>query len=193
MGHELSGGRELPEGRELREVEARVERLIGELSEPPAVRRRAEELVRLLMHLYGAGLGRAVALLGPDEVARLASDDLVGSLLILHDLHPGSTRDRVTAALERVRPHLGSHAGGVELTAIEDGVVRLRLRLRGACGGCPSSTSTVRDAIETAVRAAAPEVTAIEVDGAVPGPALLQIGMRPPLTCPVTPQSGAGT
>ncbi|MFI0349444.1 NifU family protein [Actinomadura sp. 9N407] len=175
----------------LREVEARVERLVEELSDPPPVRHRAEELVRLLMHLYGEGLGRVVGLLAPDQVARLASDDLVGSLLILHDLHPDSTLERVGTALERIRPHLGSHAGGVELIGIEDGVVHLRLR--GACDGCPSSASTVRDAIETAVRAAAPEITAIEVENATPEPSLLQIGTRPPLTCPAPLRPGATT
>jgi Fe-S cluster biogenesis protein NfuA len=169
---------------DLRETEARVEHLIAELSEPPGVRRRAEELVRLLMELYGEGLGRIVDRLAPDVVARVAADDVVGSLLILHDLHPRSTLERVRDALERVRPYLGSHAGGVDLLSVDDGTVRLRLS--GTCDGCPSATRTARYAIERAVLAAAPEVVGINVVNLTPpqpaGP--LQIQARPPLECP---------
>jgi Fe-S cluster biogenesis protein NfuA len=112
---------------------------------------------------------------------RLLADPLVESLLLLHDLHPLDTDTRVQRALDRVRPYLGSHAGGVEyLGTGPDGVARLRLE--GSCHGCPSSTVTVRLAIEGAVQDAAPEVTEVVVEGMTepPGPQLLQIGSRPP-------------
>ena len=51
---------------------------------------------------------------------RLADDELVGSLLVLHDLHPDDVTVRVQAALDRVRPYLGSHAGGVTLTGVDE-------------------------------------------------------------------------
>jgi len=78
-----------------------------------------------------------------------------------------------------VRPGLGAHAGDVDLLGIDDtpdGAV-LRLRLAGSCHGCPSSTVTVRDAIERSIRAAAPEVARLEVEGLETArePALLQI------------------
>src|SRR5262245_4051637 len=129
----------------LREVGTQIERLLAELGADadPSVQRRAEELVRLLVDFYGAALARVVELADPDLVGRLADDELVASLLIVHDLHPLDTRGRVEAALERVRPYLGSHAGGVELRGIDDrGVVHLALE--GTCNGCQSSTLTVR-------------------------------------------------
>ena len=86
---------------------------------------------------------------------------------------------RVQRALDRVRPYLGSHAGGVEYLGVPDGVARLRLE--GSCHGCPSSTATVQLAITGAVKDAAPEVTDVVVEGmtAPPEPQLLQIGRRP--------------
>ena len=82
---------------------------------------------------------------------RLLADPLVESLLLLHDLHPLDVDTRIQRALDRVRPYLGSHAAGVEYLGVgPDGVARLRLE--GSCHGCPSSTVTVRLAIEGAVR-----------------------------------------
>ncbi len=145
----------------------------------------AEELVRLLVGLYGEGLGHIVAALaergeaGASMLLALTEDPLVESLLLLHDLHPLSLDERVQRALDQVRPYLGSHAGGVQYLGVFEGVARLRLE--GSCHGCPSSTVTVKLAIEGAVLEAAPEVSEVVVEGmtTVPEPALLQIGRRP--------------
>jgi Fe-S cluster biogenesis protein NfuA len=174
---------------DLRRVESRIEELLAELGRQPGAAERADELVRLLIELYGEGLGRITGLLPAGELERLAEDDLVAGLLILHDLHPHSTIDRVHRALEGVRPYLGSHAGGVELLGLDDdGVVRLRLE--GTCDGCPSSAVTVKLAIERAIMTAAPEVTGVRVDNLEPEPALLQIQPRPPLECPAPVRDG---
>jgi Fe-S cluster biogenesis protein NfuA len=166
------------EGRDLREVGARIEELLGRLraTGDPATADTAEEVVRLVVELYGAGLERTVALAGPEVLERLVEDELVASLLVLHGLHPKDTETRVVEALDQVRPYLGSHAGGVELLGVgPDGVVHLRLQ--GSCDGCPSSTLTVKQAIERAIEAAAPEVTAVEVENLTRErePRLLQI------------------
>jgi Fe-S cluster biogenesis protein NfuA/nitrite reductase/ring-hydroxylating ferredoxin subunit len=92
-----------------------------------------------------------------------AADDLVGSLLLLYGLHPLPIGTRVTKALEKVRPYLDSHGGNVELLAINDGVVHLRMQ--GSCKSCPSSSMTLKLAIEEAIYAAAPDVVAIEAEG----------------------------
>ena len=80
----------------------------------------AEELVRLLLGLYGDGLGHIMEALAAEGAAglkirdRLLADPLVESLLLLHDLHPLDVDARIQRALDRVRPYLGSHAGGVK-------------------------------------------------------------------------------
>ncbi|MET9294120.1 NifU family protein [Streptomyces sp. NPDC003077] len=163
---------------ELRRTEARVERLVAQLANPPRVGEKVEELVRLLMRLYGDGLARITALLPPDDLVKLAADDLVGSLLILHDLHPLGTEERVAQALDGIRPYLGARDGGVELVGV-DGAGVVRLRLRGA-GGCPSSAGTAEQVIERAVQAVAPEITGVRVERAAPEPPLLQIRSGPP-------------
>jgi Fe-S cluster biogenesis protein NfuA len=147
-------------------VGERIERILDEVARAdPVVREKTEELVHSLIELYGAGLARIVELADERQLRTLAEDELVKGLLILHDLHPASTVERITAALDEVRPYLGSHAGDVEMLGIdEEGV--LQLQLTGTCDGCPSSTVTAKHAIEKAVRAAAPELTGIEVQGA---------------------------
>jgi len=146
----------------------------------------ADELVRLLVGLYGDGLSRIVAVIadhgavGGEIITSLTEDPLIESLLLLHDLHPLDVHERIQRALDQVRPYLGSHAGGVQYLGVVDGVARLRLE--GSCNGCPSSTMTVQLAIEGAIMNAAPEVTEVVVEGMTkpPEPTLLQIGTRPP-------------
>jgi Fe-S cluster biogenesis protein NfuA len=172
----------------VQKVSARVEELLEALNSggfggaAPA----AEELVGLLVGLYGDGLAQILALLraegpgGQEMVLKLADDPLVESLLLLHDLHPLDVDARIQRALDRVRPYLGSHAGGVQYLGVFDGVARLRLE--GSCNGCPSSTVTVQLAISGAVQDAAPEVSEVVVEGMTTPPAeprLLQIGRRP--------------
>ena len=171
------------EGRDLRVVGARIEELLGQLraAGDPATAEVAEEIVRLVVELYGAGLERTVELAGLEVLERLVEDELVASLLVLHGLHPKDTETRVVEALDQVRPYLGSHAGGVELLGVDPGGV-VHLRLEGSCDGCPSSTMTVKLAIERAIEEAAPEVTAVEVENLTRErePQLLQIRpMRP--------------
>ncbi len=145
----------------------------------------ADELVRLLVGLYGDGLTRITEILadrgpaGTEIMTAMIEDPLVESLLLLHDLHPLDVDARIQRALDEVRPYLGSHAGGVEYLGVRDGVAMLRLQ--GSCDGCPSSTVTVQLAIEGAVLNAAPEVTEVVVEGMTkaPEPKLLQIGRRP--------------
>lgn len=158
-------------------VGSKVEALLAEFAatSDPATARRAEELVGLLVEFYGAGLARIVELLDEQAVASLLKDGLVTGLLVLHELHPQSTEERVLAALERVRPYLGSHAGDVEYLGLDpDGTVRLRLA--GSCDGCPSSAVTVKMAIEKGIEEVAPEVTKVDVEGVAPDPSAARLG-----------------
>jgi Fe-S cluster biogenesis protein NfuA/nitrite reductase/ring-hydroxylating ferredoxin subunit len=130
-----------------------------------AARERAEQLVREVVDLYGAGLSRILAAVGdqadPGILDRLVADDLVASLLLVHGLHPYDVRRRVSDALDRVRPYLGSHGGDVHLLDIVGDTVQLQFA--GSCKSCPSSAVTLELAVEDAIRAAAPEVSSIEV------------------------------
>lgn len=149
----------------------RIDTLLDASSSGGAVaRERAEELVRLVADLYGAGLERVLDIvhdhgrLDDDVLDGLAKDDLVSSLLLVHGLHPYDVGTRVEEALESVRPYLGTHGGDVELLGVSDDVVRLRLL--GSCDGCPSSSVTLKLAVEGAIESAAPEITRIEVEDA---------------------------
>jgi Fe-S cluster biogenesis protein NfuA/nitrite reductase/ring-hydroxylating ferredoxin subunit len=129
-----------------------------------AARERAEQLVREVTDLYGAALERMIAVAlaaDPGLAHRFAADDLVASLLLVHGLHPYDVERRVSDALDSVRPYLGSHGGDVSLLGVDDGVVRLQFQ--GSCKSCPSSAVTLELAVEDAVRAAAPEISSIEV------------------------------
>jgi Fe-S cluster biogenesis protein NfuA/nitrite reductase/ring-hydroxylating ferredoxin subunit len=154
-------------------VGRRVEDLLDQIAARDEVAAElTEELIRELMGLYGAGLGRILDrlhALDPAAPAGLAADPLVGGLLLLHDLHPDDVGARIEAALDEVRPYLASHGGGVQLLGVDDGVARLRLE--GSCDGCGSSQITLQSAVEGAVLEAAPEIGRIEVEGAVPATA----------------------
>jgi Fe-S cluster biogenesis protein NfuA/nitrite reductase/ring-hydroxylating ferredoxin subunit len=71
-------------------------------------------------------------------------------------------------ALEEVRPYLQSHGGNVELLGVKEGVARLRMK--GSCSGCPSSTVTLRLAIEEAIQKTAPDLEGIEAEGVAEEP-----------------------
>ena len=155
--------------REVRSRVARVEALLATLEEAddgPA-RAAAMDAVQGVVELYGEALARLIAQVseacGPEAVARLADDELVGHLLLVHDLHPVELNSRVRQALDDVRPYLRSHGGNVELLGIEAGIAHVRLE--GNCHGCPSSAVTLRHAVEEAVRKAAPELSAVVQDG----------------------------
>jgi Fe-S cluster biogenesis protein NfuA/nitrite reductase/ring-hydroxylating ferredoxin subunit len=89
---------------------------------------------------------------------------LADALLALHDLHPETVLERVTRALETVRPYFASHGGDVELVEVAGGVARVRLS--GTCGSCASSTVTLKLAVEDAVLRAAPELHGVDNVGA---------------------------
>jgi Fe-S cluster biogenesis protein NfuA len=65
-------------------------------------------------------------------------------------------REKVQAALERVRPVLLADGGDVQLIDVKDGVVTLRLT--GACGGCPMATMTLKGGIEQVLKEQVPGV-----------------------------------
>lgn len=65
-------------------------------------------------------------------------------------------REKIEMALENIRPALQADGGDIELISVEDGVVKVRLM--GACGGCPMSSMTMSQGVEQAVKKAVPEI-----------------------------------
>jgi Fe-S cluster biogenesis protein NfuA/nitrite reductase/ring-hydroxylating ferredoxin subunit len=161
----LPGPDETQDDAQWRTAGDRIQNLLDASSSGGAVaRERAEQLVREVTDLYGAVLQRMMNLaLAADAglAGRFAADDLVASLLLVHGLHPYDVERRVSEALDSVRPYLGSHGGDVSLLGVVEGVVRLQFQ--GSCKSCPSSSVTLELAVEDAVRAAAPEISSIEV------------------------------
>jgi Fe-S cluster biogenesis protein NfuA/nitrite reductase/ring-hydroxylating ferredoxin subunit len=149
-------------------------RKVEAMSDPEA-RAAALELLQSLMEFHGACIERMLEIAsetgaaGQSIIEDFARDELVAGMLLLYGLHPVALETRVMQALEKVRPYLHSHGGNVEALSIEDGVVRLRLQ--GSCQSCPSSAMTLKLAIEEAIFEAAPDVAAIEAEGAPEPPA----------------------
>jgi Fe-S cluster biogenesis protein NfuA/nitrite reductase/ring-hydroxylating ferredoxin subunit len=150
-------------GDQIEEGLAHLERVLD-----PLVFEQVQDVISLVTDLYGGGLARILELAGeaPALRERMAEDDLVASLLVLHDLHPLSLEDRVRRALESVRPYLGSHGGDVEILAIDGDEGVVSLRLLGSCDGCSSSSVTLELAVQAAIEEAAPEITRIDVEDA---------------------------
>ena len=60
------------------------------------------------------------------------------------------SKEEVASAIEEVRPHLQADGGDIELVEVEDNVVKVRLT--GACAGCPMSQMTLKNGIERSLR-----------------------------------------
>ncbi len=160
--------------REFQDRLGRMEELISILEKQPdpLAREQARELIQTLLELHGRGLERVLSAIydsGPHGAAtidELARDPAVSGLLLLHGLHPLDFETRVRNALEGVKPRLGQHGGSVQLLEVTpEGAVRLQLE--GNCEGCPSSRMTLKYSIEEALYAAAPDITALEVNGLI--------------------------
>lgn len=161
------------EEKAFRQLSLRIEGLIAriETAPDPNVRADALNLAQSLMELHGAGLDRLMQIVtqagasGHALIDDFTGDNLVASLLLIYGLHPHDLETRVMKALDKTRPFLHSHGGDVELLGVAEGVVNLRLV--GNCRSCPSSTETLKLAIEQAIYDAAPDVMEIITEGQI--------------------------
>lgn len=159
----------------------RIEQLVARLesSGDPETRAVALDLVRSVIELHGGGLDRLIQSLsrtgeGERALNEALNDNLVASMLLLHGLHPDDLETRVLRGIEKVRPYLHSHGGDVELISVHDGIVRLSLH--GTCGSCPSSSITLKTAIEDALIETGPDIVEIIAENAaqhIEGPPLV--------------------
>lgn len=70
-------------------------------------------------------------------------------------------KDRIEAALSKIKPTLQADGGDVELVEVTDNGI-VKVRLTGACKGCPMSQITLKNGIERVILKEVPEVKAVE-------------------------------
>jgi Fe-S cluster biogenesis protein NfuA len=68
-------------------------------------------------------------------------------------------KEKVEAAMKKIRPMLQRDGGDVELVEVEEGVVKVRLQ--GACAGCPMSQMTIKNGIERILKQEIPEIKSV--------------------------------
>ncbi|MDY6836420.1 MAG: NifU family protein [Thermodesulfobacteriota bacterium] len=69
-------------------------------------------------------------------------------------------KEAVQAVIEKIRPMLQADGGDVELVSVDDSVVKVRLQ--GACKGCPMSQMTLKNGIEKYMKKEVPQVERVE-------------------------------
>ncbi len=77
------------------------------------------------------------------------------------DRRSAMTKEQIQEALNKIRPQLQADGGDVELVDVSEGGL-VKVRLTGACGGCPMSQMTLKMGIEKFLRQQIPEVTCVE-------------------------------
>jgi Fe-S cluster biogenesis protein NfuA len=70
-------------------------------------------------------------------------------------------REQIEQALDKIRPALQRDGGDIELVEVEENGI-VKVRLTGACGGCPMSQMTLKQGVERIVKQLVPEVKAVE-------------------------------
>ena len=68
--------------------------------------------------------------------------------------------NKIKEALEEIKPKIQADGGDIELVGIENGVVKVRLK--GACVGCPMSALTLKQGVERLIKQKIPEVKSVE-------------------------------
>jgi Fe-S cluster biogenesis protein NfuA len=68
--------------------------------------------------------------------------------------------DRVQKAIQELRPNLQADGGDIELLGVEKGIVKVKLK--GACAGCPMSTMTIQWGVEKFLKKRIPEIVKVE-------------------------------
>ncbi|MFF8731898.1 NifU family protein [Streptomyces sp. NPDC015171] len=155
-------------------VEARLTRLDEVLAGLDSAPGPALEAVTLLTEVYGEALARVLDHAEAPLRERLAEDELLTHLLVLHALHPEPPEQRAARAVERLRPAVRERGGDLGWVGVEGQVARVRLSTGGGgcgggCGGGAAlDAADALAAVRAAVLAAAPELTGVET---VPEPA----------------------
>lgn len=147
---------------QVRQELTRLNGLLGELEETPGPAGDvAREALSALTRVYGEALARALGYVAdtPQRRAAFLADELLGHLLVLHDIHPEPVEDRVARAIREMSEAVEDRGGTVELVGIENAVATVRLTKRG----CGSSMGGIDDVVREEVLALAPELSGVEL------------------------------
>lgn len=71
-----------------------------------------------------------------------------------------SVEKRVEAALDEIKPQIQADGGDIDLVAVENGIVKVRLR--GSCVGCPMAALTLKQGVERIIKSKVPEIESVE-------------------------------
>lgn len=151
---------------------SRLDALLGQLEQTPG--RTAElalDAVEILTEVYGEALARVTDVAGntPHALDRLAGDELLGHLLLLHRIHPDPLERRVARAVDDLRPQLRAQGAEIALIGVRDEVARISLSA-SSCGA-----AALRDMVREQVLTFAPELSAVDVVAPAPAPALIPV------------------
>ncbi|MFL6351993.1 MAG: hypothetical protein ACJ74Z_09110 [Bryobacteraceae bacterium] len=148
----------------------RIEELVQniESAADPAMQATAKELVRSVMDLHGAAIERILEIVtrtgeqGKGIVRSLGTDELVGSLLVLYDLHPEDFATRARRGIENARQILTRRAASVDVIAIGDDTVHLKIDSNGH--SCGSTIAELQSIVRDVLFEVAPDAAEIIVD-----------------------------
>lgn len=148
----------------------RIEELIQniESTADPAMRVAAKELVQSVMDLHSAAMERILEIvgktgeLGAGVVRSLGADDLVGSLLVLYDLHPEDFPTRVHRGVEKAGQILARRGASVHVVAVDEATVRLKIDTNGH--SCGSTAVELQSIVRASLFATAPDAAEIIVE-----------------------------
>lgn len=143
-----------------------VDHLESELAEDD--RDRVFELLDHLEAFHREGITRMAMAMPPDALDAVHEDPLVSHLLEAYLGEEAADEDPqalVEEALDEIRPYVHSHGGEMELVALREGIVTLRLM--GACDGCPASSATLTQGVESTLRERWPGFRRLRVESDV--------------------------
>lgn len=149
----------------------------GLLNHPDSkVVERVEELLDWVDAVHREGLGRHISMSrswrGEIFLESVARDEITGTMLRAYELGEGldpeaeaEVQRAVDAAMAEIKPLVESHGGDIEVVSVEDGVVKVRMK--GTCNGCASSSATLTYGLEAALKTHWPSFRRLEeVDAA---------------------------
>ena len=153
-----------------RERIGRIEELVQNIdaTADPATRAAAKELVQSVMDLHNAAFERILEIVtktggsGTALLRSLAADALIGSLLVLYDLHPEDFATRVRSGIERAQQTLAKRAATIQVLAIADSSIQVKIDTNGH--NCGSTIAELQEIVRSTLFEVAPDAAEVIVE-----------------------------